>query len=294
MKYLLFDANSLWSRAYYASQRAQADDTHMFQATSPSELGVKMVLNILDPYGAKIGAKFDGALFCWDGKAKSTKNRTEKPPDYEDTRAFFKQCLIDLFGCAHVTPQGEADDAVATAVYQFEKDHELWVVTGDKDLHQLYSEKTHIYCLNKSQVLSREQILARWAVKRPVQISLALAILGDPGDGIKGIRGYGPKKVASLFEHITPEMDLEAAYTKLLELIPDTKHAEFNESLEATLLQPEPKGVPNPLPLSWATDNVVRAIELQGIITQYARVRGVYTGDAQSEMAHVDLDGLFE
>lgn len=292
MKYLLFDANSLWSRAYYASQRAQSESTGLFQASSPSELGVKMVLNILDPYGAKIGTQFDGALFCWDGKSKSKKNRTEKPPDYEDTRAFFKQCLIDLFGCAHVTPNGEADDAVATAVYQLENEHELWVVTGDKDLHQLHSDRTHIYCLNKSLVLSREQILARWAVKRPVQISLALAILGDPGDGIGGIKGYGPKKVAKLFERITPEMDLETAYATLLDQIPLDKHQAFNESLEATLLQPEPDGVPNPLPFSWASDNVVRAINLHGIITQYARVRGVYTGDAHSEI--VDMSGLFD
>lgn len=272
------DGNSLFARAYYASQRNTFPGAEGL-VSSPVELGLKMVINLLDPYGDKIGKKSDGVLFCWDGKPKAPKKRDDKPADFDVTLAKFIQSLKDLFGGTHVhSPEHEADDAVGTAVYKFEKNNELYVISGDKDLQQLQSENTHIYDLNYSQVISRAQILERWSVKRPAQVCLALAILGDPGDNICGIHGWGPKKVKRLFESVTDDMDLEEAYHALRNQMDPAKQAIFDECLNLTILDPNVPDVHEPLPLSFASNELARALGFQGILGRYMKLRDAYNG----------------
>jgi len=295
MIYHIFDGNSLFARAYYASQRNALDGMEGI-LSSPQEVGIKMVINILDPYGDKIGKKTDGLLFCWDTKAKAPKERDEKPKDYESTLAQFVQVLKDLFGGTHCRPpEHEADDAVGTAVYRFEEGNEIYVISGDKDLQQLQSDTVHIYDLNYSQVLSREQILTRWHVKRPCQICLALAILGDPGDNIRGIRGWGPKKVEKLFELVSPEMGLREAYETLKAQMDPEKQAVFDECLNLTILDPNVPGVNEPLPVTFASNELVRALGYQSVLGRYMKLRDAYSGVVFSpeEVADSIVDAIF-
>ena len=160
----------------------------------------------------------------------------------------YEELLPKIVGGRMVRMTGyEADDVVATAAFDSLSER-VYVVSGDKDLHQLQSDRVSIYDLNTKGVLSRHTILARWNVKRPAQSAIALAILGDPRDNIPGIKGWGPKKVAKLFEQVSPSMGFEEALHAIEQQIPEALKAEFYTCLELTLLNISIPGVPDPAP----------------------------------------------
>ena len=213
MTQLIIDGGSIYARCFYAGAKseklAQLEDDI---GTSFVEIGAKMMLGLLDPHGTKIGERIDQMLFCWDGQPKRDKQRPNKPLGYKDGQKQFIQAMKDLFGGVHCCPpQHEADDAVATHIYKASDHERIYVVSGDHDLQQLAAPNVLIYDLNCGAVLSRKFILDRWNVLRPCQICIALAVLGDSGDNVPGIRGWGPKKVKELFKVVTPEMNLEEA-----------------------------------------------------------------------------------
>jgi len=291
---LIVDGNSLWARAYFAAHREEnvRELEGAFEAPgSAAAVAVKMVLNILNPFGNKLGRKVDRTLFCWDGNPKREKRRhVPKPPSYEPELAEFIPILKELFGAASCHPlDHEADDAVATAVYRGKLSDVVYVVSADKDLQQLQGENVQFYDL-KDGVRSRESILQRWNVKRPSQICIALAILGDPGDNIAGIRGWGPKKVEKLFQHVTSDMDLEHVLEIIESQIPHDKLMEFRESLDLTILDPDVPGVPDPAPLAWAAVEALHKHKLGECVGSYLQVRQAYEG----EMSDDEMDRLID
>lgn len=201
---VIYDANSLYARGWHAAQ-AQPDihlDDSEGRPIGAILAGLKVVLSLMDDDSNRLPERVDRMLFCWDGKSKTDKGREPKPSAYYEEMDHFKEVMTTLFHAAHAgSASAEADDAVATAAYRSEKQgNTVYVVSGDKDLQQLQGGKIGYFCLNKKTLLSRAAILERWKVKRPSQIAIALAILGDKLDNIEGINGYGPKKVEKLFE----------------------------------------------------------------------------------------------
>jgi 5'-3' exonuclease len=291
---LIIDANSLWARAYFAAHREEHLRELEGAFESPGSAAVvatRMVLNILNPFGSKLGQKIDRLLFCWDGSPKREKRRpTPKPESYEPELARFIPVMHDLFGAANATPSDhEADDAVATAVYRSQAD-KVFVASADKDLQQLQGGNVEFYDLRDGMVKSRMSILQRWQVKRPSQICIALAILGDPGDNISGIHGWGPKKVERLFQKVTPDMDLEHALEVIEAQIPHDKLMEFRESLDLTVLDPDVPDVPDPAPLKFAPLEVLHQHHLREAVGTYLQVRQAYEG----EMTDADMDKLID
>jgi 5'-3' exonuclease len=186
----IFDANSLYARAWYASLgNRRRDGDGKTCAAIEASLGI-----LLSIIGGKISSP-DRLLFCWDTQQKKDKRREPKPPEYDEELCRFRNLLSQLFGAAHaVPPAHEGDDAVCTAVTRADPKGDVYVVSGDKDLQQLQGSNVRYYCLNEKAVLSRTFILHRWHVKKPSQIAIALAILGDPGDCVPGYQGVGRKE----------------------------------------------------------------------------------------------------
>lgn len=240
----IYDGSSVFARAYYA---ADTDPV----ATIP--IAIKMVCHQLDSF-ARAGKQADRLLFCWDGEAKRAKPRTPKPPEYGEARRKLSGVIQELFGASQAwPPAAEADDAVATAAYRSEAaGNDVVVVSGDKDLQQLLGGRVSYWCCNTKDFLERNIVLEKWRVKRPSQIAIALAILGDPGDAVPGIKGWGPKKVAKLFESVGAEMGFQAALDVVVAQIPNDLHPIFYESLDLTLLDPSVPGVPDPAVVSLA------------------------------------------
>jgi 5'-3' exonuclease len=126
------------------------------------------------------------------------------------------------------------------------------------------------YCLNKKSFLRTDDVVEKWSVKRPSHIAIALAILGDQGDGISGIKGWGPVKVAKLFESVTPEMSFEEAVLEVDSQIPDGLKQTYYDCLEATILHQDAFIESGPKKINWRHPSELDGANLSEIKGQYS------------------------
>jgi DNA polymerase I len=272
MTSLVVDANSLWARSFFAARSISPDPAEAIS------LMLQSVLVLLDPNASKIGTYVDSTFFAWDSKQNPLKERDPKPQEYHDAKAVAIDVLAEFFGTVNYSLDGfEADDIVATVVEQADAKDFLYVASADKDLQQLQSKRVSYYCLNTKAELSRSFITRKWHVKRPEQVALAQAIIGDSVDNIKGIPGWGPKRCQKLFEAVTEDMDLSQAYDALAAQIPEAKMEFFLESLDRTLLKRNVPGVPKPALLQLLDPDVVDSYGISRISSLYSRVYAAYS-----------------
>ena len=103
------------------------------------------------------------------------------------------------------TPGFEADDIIGTLARQAaEKDFEVFMVTPDKDYHQLVSEQIKIYKPgrqgNTFEIMGVEEVLEKWQIERVDQVIDMLGLMGDASDNVPGIKGIGEKTAQKLID----------------------------------------------------------------------------------------------
>lgn len=271
---MIVDGNSLYARAWFATTRDFIDVNAVLRSC------IQTICSLLNRDVPRLSARIDRTLFCWDGQHGRDKgdHRIEKPPQFHDGLAILQEVLPRLFGTANATaPTNEADDAVATSVEKSTAE-DIYVVSGDKDLMQLASDHVHYFCLNNKGLLSRPFILNKFSVKHPRQIAIAQAVLGDKIDNIPGIKGWGPKKVKTLFEVVTAEMSFAEALDAIERQIPDQHIEAFYTSLERTLLDITLEGLPEPAPLVLMEIDDALNVGIDGIDDAWIRLYSSYSG----------------
>jgi len=143
-------------------------------------------------------------------------NRPECPPDLVPQFDVISQ-FIDSLSIKRLYKSGlEADDIIGMAAKQAnEKGYFVKIISSDRDLFQLISDKTRVICLKKgiSEIIEydRETLKADLGVL-PEQIVPYKALVGDPSDNIPGVRGIGPKAAEEL---LAKYKDLDAIYENL-------------------------------------------------------------------------------
>jgi len=139
--------------------------------------------------------------------------RHERYGKYKATREKMPEEMVDsLPGISEVVdawkipvfmePGFEADDVLGTLARRAEeRGIETWLVTGDKDLMQLVTEKVRIYNILKAGVdlekYGPEEVVGKMGVP-PEQIIDYLGLVGDTSDNIPGVPGIGPKTAVKL------------------------------------------------------------------------------------------------
>ena len=99
--------------------------------------------------------------------------------------------IVELLGiCAIEMPGYEADDMIASAVRYYKSQHNVVIVTGDKDLLQLIDTNVTVLDTMKKCFYGETEVDKKFGVK-PHQISDFLAIAGDKVDDIPGVAGVG-------------------------------------------------------------------------------------------------------
>ncbi len=88
----------------------------------------------------------------------------------------------------------EADDIIGAFAELYGKDHEVYVVSGDKDLMQLVGG--HVKMIRPQKGVSESILLDEAGVKEalgvnPGQVADYLGIVGDKSDNIPGVKGIG-------------------------------------------------------------------------------------------------------
>ncbi|MCX8112267.1 MAG: DNA polymerase I [Bacteroidia bacterium] len=115
----------------------------------------------------------------------------------------------------------EADDLLAQWALQaanLSSTEVVWIVSADKDLAQLVSDKIHLYRPSRgktpAQRLDAQGVYERFGVQ-PHQIPDYLALVGDESDNLPGVRGIGEKTAREL---LAKYHSLEKIYRHLPEL----------------------------------------------------------------------------
>jgi DNA polymerase-1 len=100
-------------------------------------------------------------------------------------------------------PGFEADDVIASLACRAEREgFETWMVTPDKDLQQLVTEKILVYKPGRfggePEKMGVAEVLDRWKIERVSQVIDVLALMGDTVDNVPGIPGVGEKTAQKL------------------------------------------------------------------------------------------------
>lgn len=134
----------------------------------------------------------------------------------------------------------EADDLIATIVQKAEKKkfiNQIIIITGDKDLMQLVSEKTFLLMpirgLSETKLFRPPDVTEKLGVS-PNQVIDLKALMGDMSDNYPGVAGIGPKAATDL---LSQYQNLDNIYSHLNKIKPSIKEKLVREKDNAYLSQ---------------------------------------------------------
>lgn len=273
---LIIDTPSIFATGFYASQKSD-EVAHLDMDRRAACCALAMLLPIIG--GWRLEQTYTRVLFCWDGKRKTDKKRSDKPEGYHEALDYFKGVVSKLFGGTSCTPPNfESDDAVATAAIRMaERGVPCCVVSGDKDLHQLIGGTIRYYCIGKKSMLTAQHICERRNLYQPCQIAVWLAVVGDSNDGIGGVVQWGEKRWKDrIFAALDPKDDLATVIAKVEQIIPLDQVQNFYTSLENTLLHTEVPDVPEPGEIKLVALDVLDEEGVDHVRSLYARMIGEF------------------
>ncbi|RME59094.1 MAG: DNA polymerase I, partial [Candidatus Dadabacteria bacterium] len=194
----LIDGSGYIFRAYYAISPLSTKDGFPTNALYGF---TRMLLKTLREKGAQyLAVAFDSGreTFRREIFTEYKANRAECPDDLNAQIPYFRQIVEALGITTFEAPGYEADDVIGSiiAVHK-ECVDKIVIVSGDKDLMQLVSDKIIVWDSMKDRVYDREKVKEKFGVY-PEQLRDYLALVGDSSDNIPGLKGVGAKTAAQL------------------------------------------------------------------------------------------------
>ena len=246
----LLDAMSFIFRAYHAMQRSRPMSTRSGLPTAATYVFVNMIKKlrqdftpryfaaVFDPSGAVFRderAQAMGMLRKWNSKLQSFEDvsyegykakRESMPEDLRRQIPYIRRSL-EALQIPILEAQGfEADDVIGTLAREAaELGHEVFIVSGDKDMMQLVTQ--HVKVLNPQKdnlILDAAKVIEVLGVP-PEKVVDVMALRGDSVDNIPGAPGIGDKGSVDL---IVEFGSVEA----VLDRASEVKRKSYRESLE--------------------------------------------------------------
>jgi DNA polymerase-1 len=195
----LIDASSYIYRAYYAIRHLSNSQG---MATNAIYGFTNMLLKVIREHQPeRVAVIFDskGPTFRKDLYPEYKANRSAMPEDLVPQIPYIKR-LVDAFNLPGIEMAGyEADDIIATLAKKFAaKGMQVTVVTGDKDLMQIVSDRVHLLDTMKDKVSGPAEVAERFGGADKVVDVQALA--GDSSDNVPGVPGIGEKTAKALID----------------------------------------------------------------------------------------------
>ncbi|MFO1130257.1 MAG: 5'-3' exonuclease H3TH domain-containing protein [Rickettsiales bacterium] len=200
-KLILIDAYGFIFRAYYVfpklynSQNVSLGAIYGFASM--------LIRLILEMQSNKIIVVFDsgGKNFRHEIYTEYKANRIDIDIDLKNQLAIAKT-IPDALGIPYISINGfEADDIIASFTKKY-IDHQIIIVSSDKDLMQLINENIIMYDPLKKQYITKKEVFEKFQVE-PNKLRDYLAIVGDKSDNIPGIKGAGPKAAINLLNEFS-------------------------------------------------------------------------------------------
>ncbi len=281
----LLDAMSFIFRAYHAMQRSRPMSTRAGLPTAATYVFVNMIKKLRQDFAPKyFAAVFDpsgevfrderartmGALRKWNAKTQCFEdvsyegykaNRSAMPEDLRRQIPYIRRSL-DALRIPILEAVGfEADDVIGTLAREAaERGHEVFIVSGDKDMMQLVTGQVRILNPQKDNlILDPAGVEATLGVP-PEKVVDVMALRGDTVDNIPGAPGIGDKGSVDL---IVEFGSVEAVLDRAAEVKRKTYRESLEQNRAAVLLSKELVTIDNHVPLP---------LELSAMETQPADV----------------------
>jgi len=221
----LLDAMSFIFRAYHAMQRSRPMSTRSGLPTAATYVFVNMIKKLRQDFAPKyFAAVFDvsgevfrderaraiGTLRRWNGKTQSFEDvsyegykakRESMPEDLRRQIPYIRRALEALRIPILQAEGFEADDVIGTLAREAaEQQHEVFIVSGDKDMMQLVTAQVKILNPQKDNLILDPAKVTETLGVPPDKVVDVMALRGDSVDNIPGAPGIGDKGSVELIK----------------------------------------------------------------------------------------------
>ncbi|MGH6990411.1 MAG: DNA polymerase I, partial [Stellaceae bacterium] len=227
----LIDGSGFIFRAYHAMPKLTRPDKTPVGAV----LGFcNMILKLVGETDADhVAVVFDVARTTFRNRLyKDYKAHRPEPPDDLVPQFGLVREAVDAFNvCRIEQPDYEADDLIATyADAAVREGARVTIVSSDKDLMQLVSDKVELYDAMRDRPIRAPEVAEKFGVG-PDKVIDVQALIGDSVDNVPGVRGIGEDAAARLIREFG---DLES----LLKRVADPDKLKKYCATEAKKLEP--------------------------------------------------------
>ena len=210
----LIDGSSYIYRAYYAIRHLSNSQG---MATNAIYGFTNMLLKVIrESQPDQLAVIYDskGPTFRKDLYPEYKANRSAMPEDLVPQIPYIKR-VVEAFNLPGIEKAGyEADDIIATLASKFAaKGMEVTVVTGDKDLMQIVSDRVCLLDTMKDKISGPAEVFERFGGADKVVEVQALA--GDSSDNVPGVPGIGEKTAKALIDEFGDVETLLASLDQL-------------------------------------------------------------------------------
>ncbi len=214
----LLDAMSFIFRAYHAMQRSRPMSTRSGLPTAATYVFVNMIKKLRQDFAPQyFAAVFDvsgevfrderartiGTLRKWNSKTQSFEDvsyegykakREAMPEDLRRQIPYIRRSLEALRIPILEAEGFEADDVIGTLAREAaEQGHEVFIVSGDKDMMQLVTPQVKILNPQKDNLILDPAKVKETLGVPPEKVVDVMALRGDTVDNIPGAPGIGDK-----------------------------------------------------------------------------------------------------
>ena len=197
MKLFLIDAYALIYRSYYAFIKNPRVNSKGMNTSAIFGFvnSLEDVLKRENPTHIAVGFDPPGPTFRHEVFAEYKAQREETPEDIRISVPYIREIISAYRIPILEVPRYEADDVIGAIAKQAEKEgFEVFMMTPDKDYGQLVSE--HIFQYRPKfggdyEVLGVPEVLEKYDLQSPSQITDLLGLMGDKSDNIPGCPGVG-------------------------------------------------------------------------------------------------------
>ena len=206
---LLVDGHNLLWRSWYGfparikSRDKTRDVTGVFGFFALLRVAIREL-----PSPPEVVVVFDGENAWGDRSAIDPAYKAHRATD-EDAMAPIRSLTdvvrgLEATRLRHVcVDTAEADDIIASVVARCHRqapEREVWIMSNDRDFYQLLDARTRVLNTLRrpgQRIVDHADIEMRFRVT-PAQWCDRTSLVGDPSDGIRGVRGVGPITAARL------------------------------------------------------------------------------------------------
>lgn len=207
-KLILIDGNSLSFRAFYALPLLQNKAGIHTNAVYGFAMLLEKIIKDEAPTHFLVAFDAGKTTFRHETYGEYKGGRQKTPPELSEQFPYVRQ-LLDAYGITRYELDNyEADDIIGTLSKEAnDADFETIIVTGDRDLTQLATDKVTIYYTKKGITdvdhYTPEFIAEKYNGLSPEQIVDMKGLMGDTSDNIPGVAGVGEKTAIKLLSQFT-------------------------------------------------------------------------------------------